>query len=221
LELSPLVLSLEVATLATLIAAVVGGSLATLLANARFRGRDVVDVIVTAPMVMPPTVLGYYILVAVGHRSPVGRAIEAVFGGPIVFTFAGAVLAATVGAVPLVVKSARASLEEVDRTLVRAARTLGAGAARAFFTVQVPLAARGIVAALMLAFARSLGDFGVTLMVAGDMAGETRTASIAIFDALQEHRDRDALTQSLALTAAAFAILYLVGKLGARSRDAR
>jgi molybdate transport system permease protein len=221
LDLGPLALSLQIATVATLLAAAVGVGLATLLANLRFPGRDLVDVVVTAPIVLPPTVLGYYLLVSVGRRSFIGHAFEAVFGSPIVFTRTGAVLAATVGALPLVVKSGRAALEGVDATLIQAARTLGAGAGRAFLTVQLPLAARGIVAALMLAFARSLGDFGITLMVAGDIPGETQTASLAIYDAIQEHRDQAALVMVVTLTAIAVAILYTVNKLAPGARDGR
>ncbi|MGH7297023.1 MAG: molybdate ABC transporter permease subunit [Polyangiaceae bacterium] len=213
MELAPLALSLQIATLATILAAVVGIGLATLLANARFPGRDLVDVVATAPIVLPPTVLGYYLLVALGRRSLVGHAFEALFGSSIVFTRTGAVVAATVGALPLVVKSGRAALEGVDATLMRAARTLGATPSRAFLTVQLPLATRGIVAALMLAFARSLGDFGITLMVAGDIPGETQTASLAIYDAIQEHRDGAALGMVLTLTAVAIGILYAVNKL--------
>ena len=216
-DLAPLALSLQVAVLATLVAAIAGVGLATLLATARFPGRDLVDVLATAPMVLPPTVLGYYLLVALGRHAALGRAFEAVFGTPIVFTRVGAVVAASVGALPLVVKSSRTALEGVDATLVQAARTLGAAPARAFVTVQLPLAARGIVASLMLAFARSLGDFGITLMVAGDIPGETQTASLALYDAIQEHREAAALEMALTLTAVAIAILYGVGKLTARS----
>ena len=221
MDLAPLALSLQIATAATLIAALVGIGLATLLANVRFPGRDLVDVLVTAPIVLPPTVLGYYLLVSVGRRSFIGHAFEALFGSPIVFTRTGAVLAATVGALPLVVKSGRAALEAVDVTLVRAARTLGASPSRAFLTVQLPLASRGILAALMLAFARSLGDFGITLMVAGDIPGETQTASLAIYDAIQEHRDNAALAMVLTLTAIAIGILYSVNKLSAARTDGR
>jgi molybdate transport system permease protein len=210
---SPLVLSLEIATLATAIAAIFGIGVATVLANGRFPGRDWVDGILTAPIVLPPTVLGYYLLVVLGRRSWVGQAFEAIFGSSIVFTRTGAIVAATIGALPLVVKTARAALEGVDASLVRAARTLGAGPARAFFTVQLPLATRGVTAALMLAFARSLGDFGVTLMVAGDIPGETQTASLAIYDAILEHRDAEAIGMVVTLTAIAIAILYAVGKL--------
>ncbi len=213
MHLSPLALSLQIATLATLVSAILGIALATLLANARFPGRDLVDVVVTAPIVLPPTVLGYYLLVALGRHSEIGQTFERAFGAPIVFTRTGAVVAASVGALPIVVKTGRTALEAVDRTLVQAARTLGASPVRAFLAVQLPLAARGVVAALMLAFARSLGDFGVTLMVAGDIPGETQTASLAIYDAMQEQHDRTALAMAVALTATAVAILYAVNKL--------
>jgi molybdate transport system permease protein len=172
---------------------------------------------VTAPMVLPPTVLGYYVLVAVGRSSALGRGFEAIFGVSIVFTRVGVVLAATLGALPLVVKAARAALEGVDPTLVGAARTLGATPLRAFFTVSVPLAGRGIVAGAMLGFARALGDFGVTLMVAGNLPGETQTASLAIYDAIQGGRDADAAGMIAVLTAFAILVLYAVNKLsGAR-----
>ncbi len=217
---APLVLSLQIATLAAILAGLFGLAIAALLANLRFPGRNLVDVLVTAPIVLPPTVLGYYVLVAFGRRSGIGHAIEAVFGSPIVFTRAGAVVAATVGALPLVVKSGRAALEAVEPTLVNAARSLGAGPLRAFFTIQLPLASRGVVAALMLGFARSLGDFGITLMVAGDIPGETQTASLAIYDAIQEHRDGAALALAASLTAIGITVLYTVNKL-TETRDAR
>jgi molybdate transport system permease protein len=217
---APLALSIQIAALATVLAGVLGLAIAALLANLRFPGRDLVDILVTAPIVLPPTVLGYYVLVTFGRRSGMGHAIEATFGSPIVFTRAGAVLAATVGALPLVAKGGRAALEGVDPTLLRAARSLGAGPARAFVTVQLPLASRGVVAALMLGFARSLGDFGITLMVAGDIPGETQTASLAIYDAIQEHRDGAALALAGSLTAIGISVLYAVNKL-MESRDAR
>jgi molybdate transport system permease protein len=199
---------------------VLGIAIAALLANVRFPGRDWVDVAVTAPIVLPPTVLGYYVLVSIGRRSAIGHVVEAVFGSPIVFTRSGAVVAATVGALPLVVKSGRAAIEAVDATLVRAAHSLGAGPFRAFWTVQLPLARRGVLAAVMLAFARSLGDFGITLMVAGDIPGQTQTASLALYDAIQENQDRAALGLALALTAIGVTVLYTVNKL-ASAHDAR
>jgi molybdate transport system permease protein len=212
---SPLLLSFQVAIAATLIAAILGVALAAWLANGRFPGRDLVDVILTAPMVLPPTVLGYYLLVALGRRSLLGAAFEAVTGSSIVFTRTGAVVAAAVGAIPLVVKSSRAALEGVDPILIHAARTLGATPLRAFLTVQLPLARRGIAASLMLAFARALGDFGVTLMIAGDIPGETQTASLAIYDAIQAHRDAEALGMVAVLTACAMGTLYAANRLAA------
>jgi molybdate transport system permease protein len=218
MDWSPLLLSFQVASIATVIAAVVGIGIGALLVNPRVPGRDVVDVLVTTPMILPPTVLGYYVLVAVGRRSAIGTAFESLTGSPIVFTRTGAVLAATLGALPLVVKSARAALEAVDPVLVQVARTLGAGAARSFFAVRLPLASGGIIAGLMLAFARSLGDFGVTLMIAGDIPGETQTASLAIFGAIQANREEEALGMIAVLSVVAVVTLYTTNKLAAKSR---
>lgn len=221
MEWHPLLLSLQVASMATVITAVFGVATGWLLAVKRFPGRELLDVIITAPMVLPPTVLGYYVLVAVGRRSAIGGLFESLTGSSLVFTRTGAVLAASIGAFPLVVKSARAALEAVDPTLIAAARTLGAGPARAFFTVRLPLAAGGIVAGIMLGFARSLGDFGVTLMIAGDIPGETQTASLAIYDAIQANREREALGMILVLSVTAIAILYGVNKLSAGDKHVR
>ena len=210
---APLFLSFEVATIAIVLSAVIGVAVAALLASHRIPGGDLVDGVVTAPMVLPPTVLGYYVLVVFGRQSALGRLFEAVTGGSIVFSTTGAVLAATIGSLPLVVMASRAALESVDQTLVRAARTLGATPLRAFFTIELPLAAPGIVAGLMLGFARALGDFGVTLMVAGDIPGETQTASLAIYDAIQANREGDAIGMILVLTAVAVGVLYVAGRL--------
>jgi molybdate transport system permease protein len=218
MELGPLLLSFEIAAVATLFAALIGVAVAAFLANLRFPGRDLVDVIFTAPLVMPPTVLGYYVLVLLGRRSFLGHAFESITGTSIVFTKTGAVVAAVIGALPLVVKSVRTALEEIDPTLILAARTLGATPLRAFATIQLPLAYRGIAAALMLAFARALGDFGVTLMVAGDIPGETQTAALAIYDAIQAHREHDAAFMVAVLTGVVIVLLYIVGKLTARER---
>jgi len=216
MDWSPLILSFQVATIGTALAAALGISVGLLLATKRFPGRDLVDVVITAPMVLPPTVLGYYVLVALGRRSALGHLYESLTGSSIVFTRTGAVVAATIGALPFVVKSSRAALEAVDPRLVRAARTLGATAVRAFFTVHLPLAARGTIGGLMLAFAKSIGDFGVTLMVAGNIPGETQTASLAIYDALQANRDRDAFGLVAVLSALVVVMLYFANKLGSR-----
>jgi molybdate transport system permease protein len=215
---APLILSFQVAVVATIIATLFGVALGVLLASKRVWGRDLIDAITTAPMVMPPTVLGYYVLVSLGRNSAIGRGYEALTGSSIVFTRTGAIIAAAIGSLPLVVKSARAALEGVDPTLLKAARTLGAGPLRAFFTVHLPLASRGIIAGLMLAFARALGDFGVTLMVAGDIPGETQTASLAIYDAIQSHREADAAGMVAILTSITIVALYAVNRL-TRQRD--
>lgn len=210
---TPLVLTFEVATLAVALSGVVGVSLGALLARRKVPFSDLVDGFVTAPMVLPPTVLGYYVLVTIGRTSVIGRAFEAVTGSSIVFSKTGVVLAATIGALPLVVMSSRAALESVDPVFTRAARTLGASPLRAFLTVELPIAIPGIVAGLMLGFARALGDFGVTLMVAGDIPERTQTASLAIYDAIQANREDDAIGMILVLTVVAIAALFLAGRL--------
>jgi molybdate transport system permease protein len=217
-NVAPLLLSIQVAALAIVIAAVLGVAIAALLARRLIPGADLVDGLVTAPMVLPPTVLGYYVLTLLGRHSVMGRAFESIFGASIVFTQTGAVVAATIGALPLVVLASRGALESVDPTLVRAARTLGASPFRAFLTVELPLAAGGILAGVMLGFARALGDFGVTLMIAGDIPGETQTASLAIYDAIQGDRENDALAMVFILTAFAVLVLYAARKLTKASR---
>jgi len=219
IDLQPLVLSFEVATVATCVATVLGVGLAALLAMPRIRGRELIDAAITAPMVLPPTVLGYYLLVLLGRESVFGRAFETLTGTPIVFSRGGAVVAATIGALPLICKAARTALEAVDVRLVGAARTLGASHARAFFTVSLPLSGRGIVAGMMLGFARALGDFGVTLMVAGNIPGHTQTGALAIYDAVLAGRDADATRLSLIMTALAMSVLIAVGYLTKKRRD--
>jgi molybdate transport system permease protein len=219
IDLEPLLLSFEVATLATCLATALGVIIAGALAEGRVWGRELIDASITAPMVLPPTVLGYYLLVLLGRESAIGHGFEAVFGTPIVFSRGGAVLAATLGALPLITKAARAALEAVDMRLVGAARTLGASRLRAFLSVSLPLARRGIFAGIMLGFARALGDFGVTLMVAGNIPGQTRTASLAIFDAVLSGRDADATRLSLIMTALAMTVLIGASYLTRQRRD--
>ncbi|MCU1262858.1 MAG: molybdate transporter permease [Bryobacterales bacterium] len=212
----PLWLSLRVASLATVISLGIGLWLAYLLANREFRGKELVDAIVTLPLVLPPTVLGYYLLVMLGRMSPIGRIYESVFGGPLVFTWQAAVVASTLHAIPLLVKSARAALSSVDRSYERAARTLGASEWRLFWRVTIPLARRSIVAATVLAFARSLGDFGATLMIAGDIPHRTQTASIAIYDAVESGNTMVAQTLVLTISLLTIGIVYAANRLERR-----
>ena len=212
----PLWLSLRVATLATLISLALGIWLAYLLANRQFRGKEMLDAIVTLPLVLPPTVLGYYLLVMLGRSSPIGHFYEWAFGGPLVFTWQAAVVASTLHAIPLLVKSARAALETVDRSYEKAARNLGASEWRVFWRVTLPLSRRSIVAATVLAFARALGDFGATLMIAGDIPGRTQTASIAIYDAVESGNTLLARILVMVLSIVAIAIVYAANRLEQR-----
>jgi molybdate transport system permease protein len=209
----PIQLSFQVSSLATAIALVFGVSLAWVLARLRFWGRESLDAAITLPLVLPPTVLGYYLLVVLGQRSFLGRAHEWFWGSPLTFTPAAAVVAATIHALPLMVKSVRAAFEALDPRIEDAARTLGASELRVFLTVTLPLARRSIEAATALAFARALGDFGVTLMIAGNIPGKTQTASVAIYDAVQAGREQDALVLVLIVSALALAFLYTTNKL--------
>lgn len=210
----PVRLSFAVATLATGFAFVIGVCLAYLLARRRVPARELVDALVTLPLVLPPTVLGYYLLVLLGTRSPIGRWWEAFFGAPLTFTWQAAVVAATIHALPLMVKSARAAIEDVPLAVEDAGRTLGAGEWRVFFTITAPLAWRGLFAATVLAFARALGDFGVTIMIAGNIPGRTQTAAVAIYDAVQAGRDNQALALVVVISLASVAILYLMNHVG-------
>jgi molybdate transport system permease protein len=212
----PLMLSLRVALIATALVVVIGVALGWLLARRRFFGRELLDAAVTLPLVLPPTVLGYYLLVLLGRESLIGRTLESALGLQLVFTWQGAVVAATIGALPLMVKTSRAAIASVDKNLEDAARTLGQSEWRVFRRVTMPLAARGIAAAAMLAFARALGDFGATLMVAGNIPGRTQTAAIAIYDATQAGRDDYALLLVLILSGAALSLVYATNKISVR-----
>jgi molybdate transport system permease protein len=196
---------------------VTGVALAGLTARSRFFGSDLLDALVTVPMVLPPTVLGYYLLMTIGRNSPVGRAYESITGSSLVFTETAAVLAASVAAFPFVVKAARAAFEDVDRRLLGAAATLGASPMRVFMTIVLPLGRNGVLAGLTLGFARALGDFGVTLMVAGNIPGLTQTGALAIYDAVQANREAEAAGMAAVMSALAIAALYLGTKL-VRSR---
>lgn len=209
----PLWLSLRVAAVSTAIAVALGLWIAYLLANREFRGKELLDAAVTLPLVLPPTVLGYYLLVLVGRHSPVGTLYEWMFGSPLVFTWQAAVVAAVFHSAPLLIKSARAGFESVDRSYERAARTLGASEWRLFWRVTVPLASRTIGAAAALAFARSLGDFGITIMIAGNIPGRTQTVAVAIYDAVEAGNGSLARTLVLVISGLALLILFIANRL--------
>ncbi|HYN86490.1 MAG TPA: molybdate ABC transporter permease subunit [Pyrinomonadaceae bacterium] len=212
----PLLLSLRVALISTAFVAAAGIALGWLLARKRFPGREALDALVTLPLVLPPTVLGYYLLTLLGRNSAIGGLFESLTGGPLVFTWRGAVVAAAVGALPLMVKTARASVAGVEREYEDAARTLGKSEWQVFARVTLPLASRGLLAGVILSFARALGDFGATLMVAGNIPGRTQTAAVAIYDATQSGRDSRAALLVVVLSAVAFTLLYLTNRLTSR-----
>jgi molybdate transport system permease protein len=209
----PLWLSLRVAVLSTIISLAAALWIAHILANRDFRGKEILDAAVTLPLVLPPTVLGYYLLVLIGRLSPLGKLWEAIFGSPLVFTWKAAVVAAILHSFPLLVKSARAAFESVDRRYERAARTLGASEWKLFWRVTLPLAQRSIYAATALAFARSLGDFGVTLMVAGNIPGRTQTVAVAIYDAVEAGNGAVARTLVLVISAIALVVLTIANRI--------
>lgn len=184
MDWSPLFLSIRVATCATLLSTALGLPIAYVLGRRRVRGRGVWEGILLLPLVLPPTVLGYYLLVLLGRRGVIGHAIHAITGTDLVFTWQGAALAACVVSMPLFTRTAQAAFAAVDTELIMAARALGASELQTFRFVIAPIASRGLLAGIALAFARALGDFGATLMVAGDIPGATRTMPLAVYDAV-------------------------------------
>ncbi len=208
-----LALTLKVAGWATALNLVLGVGVGFVLARCRFPGRDLLDAALTLPMVMPPTVLGYYLLVVIGSQGIVGAWLLEHFGIRLIFTWQAAVIAATIVAFPLVFKAARAAFESVDPQLEDAARTLGISEAAVFFRVSLPLAWRGILAGLLLCFARALGEFGATLMVAGSIAGKTQTLSIAVYEAVQAGQDDTANFLVAVTSIVCLAVLLSAGRL--------
>ncbi len=207
-------LSVLVAAAATAVVATVGTWTGFVLARKRFRGREAVDTLLHLPLVLPPTVTGYYLLVLLGRRGIIGGPIHAWTGRAVTFTAVACVIASAVMAFPLMVRAARVAFEEIDPRHELAAASLGHGPASRFFRVSLPLARRGLAAGVALAFARALGEFGATLMLAGNIPGRTQTLPLAIYEAAFAGEDRRAVAMSLALTAVSVAVLAAVGRLG-------
>jgi molybdate transport system permease protein len=208
MDLFPFWLSLQVSLLATVLTLLAGIPVAWVLARRPFPGKDVVEALVVAPMVLPPTVLGYYLLVLVGSRGPVGQALSAV-GVELAFTWRAAVLAAFIGSNALLIRAAQAGFESVDQRLEQAARTLGRSEPSVFFSVTLPLAWRSVVAGTVLAYCRALGDFGITIMVAGSIPGQTQTLPLAIYDRVQADRMGEA--NAMALLAVVGVLTAMIG----------
>ena len=213
---SPLWLSLRVAVSATTLATVFGVGLAYVLAKGHFRGRGVIEAIVTVPIVLPPTVLGYYLLVTIGANTPLGRAWESMTGTPLVFTPVAAGVAATISALPFIVRSSRAAIEGVNARFEEALRVAGHPEWRVALVGTLPLARRGVLAGIALGFARALGDFGVTVMIAGNIPGRTQTLPVAVYDAVQAGDTASARTGSLILAGIAFTVLLVITTLSSQ-----
>jgi molybdate transport system permease protein len=213
---SALWLSVWVSVLATLADALVGVPLAYVLAKRRFWGRQALDVLVMLPLVLPPTVTGYYLIVLLGRRGWLGGPLYALTGWSVTFTWYAAVIAAAVMALPLLVRTARAAMEAVNPDLERAARVLGRPEWRTAVEVTLPLARRGIVAGLVLAFARALGEFGATLMLAGNIPGRTATIPLAIYTAVATGETGEARLLAGLLTALSCVVVVTAGRLGGR-----
>ncbi len=211
--LTPLWLTLKVAVLATALAGLVGIALGWWMARKRFPGHALTDSFLMLPMVLPPTVLGYYLIVVVGRNGVLGRYLDQWFGINLMFTWQGAVLAASIVSFPLIYKAARAAFEDADPRMALAARTLGAGELEIFLRISLPLAGRGVAAGLMLAFARAMGEFGATLMIAGNLPGKTQTLSIAVYDAVQAGNDAEALWLTLLISAVCMFVLVASSRL--------
>ena len=209
----PLLLTLKVASLATLLASIVGIVVGKLLGRRRTFTRDVAESLLTLPLVLPPTVLGYYLLVVLGHDGFIGSWLMRDFGVSLIFTWQGAVIAAAVAAFPLILRASRAAFSDVDAQLENAARTLGATEPEVFLRVTLPLAWRGVLSGALLAFARAMGEFGATLMVAGSLPGRTQTLSLAIYDAVMAGDDARASTLVILSLVTAVVLLIVAAQL--------
>jgi len=210
MDLDALVLSAKLAGLTTLTLLVLGLPLAWWLATSRFRGRFLVEAVVALPLVLPPTVLGFYLLVGLGPRSPAGRAFEAVAGHPFPFSFTGLLVASALYSLPFAVQPFTAALAGVDRRLIEASHALGVSRLGTFARITLPLAWPGVLAGAILTFAHTLGEFGVVLMVGGNIPGRTRTLSVAIFDHVEALEYGAAYRTASLLLAVSFAVLATV-----------
>jgi molybdate transport system permease protein len=214
---SAIALSLRLATATTLILLGIGLPLAAWLAFSPRRGRWAVDALVALPLVLPPTVLGFYVLIALGPRSPLGRAYEWIVGRPIVFSFQGLLVASVLYSLPFAVQPFAAAFAAVDRRLIEAAWCLGASRLRTFARIIVPLARPGIIAGMVLSFAHTLGEFGVVLMVGGNIPGATRTVSVSIYDDVQAFEYARAGRTAGLLLVFSFVVLAITYRLQRRS----
>jgi len=209
-NLTAIALTLKLATLTALILVVVGLPIAYWLSFSRWRWKFLVESVVALPLVLPPTVLGFYILVAIGPHSPFGRLYTNLVGHPLPFTFEGLLFASILYSLPFAVQPFATAFEQVDRRLIEASWTLGVSRVKTFFKLIIPLSVPGVVTGLVLSFAHTLGEFGVVLMVGGNIEGETRTVSIDIYDEVQALNYVGAAKTALFLLAISYSVLLAV-----------
>jgi molybdate transport system permease protein len=206
-------LSLIVVSIATALIGLIGTAFGYLLARYNFRGKDLLDALLTLPMILPPTVTGYYLILILGRRGLLGKPLYDLTGWSVTFTWAAAVIAATVIALPLMVKSARAAIESVDTEYETVSRIMGHSEWETFIRITMPLAARGLLAGIVLSFARAFGEFGATLMLAGNIPGRTQTMPLAIYEAVASGEDERAIWLAVVLTGISITVVYLTNRL--------
>lgn len=212
MDLFPLYLTIKVSLIATLFVAVIGIAIAYLLARRDFPGKNLLDTLVLLPLVLPPTVIGYYLIVLFGKTGVIGKYIYSFTGWSVIFTWQAAVLASVIVAMPFMIKTARAAIESVDIEFEKVAYTLGKSEWETLLLVTLPLAKKGILAGIVLSFARATGEFGATLMFAGNIPGKTNTMPIAIYDAVSAGEFGTANLLVLILTSVSIFILYLTNR---------
>jgi len=212
-DYSAILLSLKVAIVATLISLPFGFSVAYLMTFRKFRGRVALDVLVNLPLTLPPVVVGYLLLLLLGRQGWIGKMVLQPLGIELIFTWKAAVIATAVVGFPLMVRSIRTGMETIDMRLIQASRTLGAGWFDNVITVILPLSIRGVIAGSILMFARGLGEFGATLMIAGNLPGRTQTLSLAVYSATQAGQDSLAAQLVLVISVLCTLILWVSGRL--------
>ncbi|TYQ18256.1 UNVERIFIED_CONTAM: molybdate transport system permease protein [Acetivibrio alkalicellulosi] len=218
INLFPLYLSFRVAITATIISFIIGIPFAYFLSKRDGKVTDFMDTLTNLPVVLPPTVLGYYLLILLGRQSPIGAFMENTFGKMIVFTPTGAIIASTVVSIPYLIKSSKTSFVEINEDYLNAARLLGRNELNIFFTIVLPIAWRGILAGITMSFVRALGDFGTTLMVSGSIPNKTMTMPIAIYDALQAGDKYMANLLVFIMTSIAIIFLFTINLLERKMR---
>jgi molybdate transport system permease protein len=209
-------LSLQVALVATVFVMVVGTSIAYILALKNFRGKEILDMLFTLPLVLPPTVIGYYLIVLFGRNGLLGQYLYTLTGFSIMFTWYAAVLASFVVALPLMIKTTRAAIESIDINLINASYTLGHSALATLFSIVLPLAKKGIIAGAVLSFARAMGEFGATLMIAGNIPGRTDTMPLAVYSSASSGDWSKTNLMVLLFTLISGSFLYMANRLSKR-----